>query len=157
MKKAGILSTVFVTALFVSCNSNTTETASAIFPKGTRITNDNFTGTGWLQELVNSDTTYNTSVGHVTFELGARARWHYHPGGQILLVISGKGRYQEQGQHVRELMEGEVVKCAPNIVHWHGTAPNNQFSHVAIGTNTRKGVVVWLQRVSDEEYNNFHP
>jgi 4-carboxymuconolactone decarboxylase len=124
-----------------------------IFPKGTKIANDNFSGTAWLNMLVTNDTTLNTSVGNVTFEPGVRTNWHYHPGGQILLATSGKGRYQEEGTAVREIQKGDVIKCAPNIRHWHGAAPDSEFSHIAIGTNTDKGAVVWLQPVNDEEYN----
>lgn len=129
------------------------DNANTIFPKGTRIANGNFTGNAWLHVLVNSDTTFNTSVGNVTFEKGARTNWHYHPGGQVLLITSGKGRYQERGKAIRELRKGDVITCAPNTMHWHGAAPDSELSHIAIGTNLGKGAVVWLEPVSDEEYN----
>lgn len=135
-------------------DNNNKISATTIFPKGTRITNDNFTGTAWLQMLVGNDTTFNTSIGNVTFEPGARTKWHYHPGGQILLITNGKGLYQEKGTPVRELHKGDIVKCEPNIIHWHGAAPDSEVSHLAIGTNPDKGAVVWLQPVSDEEYNS---
>ena len=128
-------------------------TANTIFPKGVRVTNNNFTGAVWVQMLVGHDTAFNTSVGNVTFEPGSRTNWHYHPGGQLLLVTGGKGRYQEEGKPVRELHPGDVIKCEPNTKHWHGAAPDNELSHVALGTNTHKGVVVWLQAVTNEEYN----
>ena len=44
-----------------------------------------------MKMLVNNDSTYSTSVGNVTFELGARTNWHKHLGGQILLVTDGTG------------------------------------------------------------------
>lgn len=127
--------------------------STVIFPKGSKVTNENFTGTAWLQTLINSDTTCNCSVGSVTFEPGARTKWHYHPGGQILLVTSGKGLYQEEGKAIQELKKGDVVKCAPNVPHWHGAGPDSEFTHIAIGTNLDKGAVVWLKHVSSEEYN----
>jgi 4-carboxymuconolactone decarboxylase len=102
------------------------ETANIIFPRGSKISNQNFTGTAWLQMLVENDTALNTSVGSVTFEPGTRTNWHRHPGGQILLVISGKGLYQEKGSAIRELRKGEVIKCLPNIVHWHGATPKDE-------------------------------
>jgi 4-carboxymuconolactone decarboxylase len=125
---------------------------ATIFPKGAIIANDNFSGTAWLNMLVPNDTTFNTSIGNVTFEPGVRTNWHYHPGGQILLATNGKGRYQEEGTAVRELQKGDVITCEPNIRHWHGAAPDSEFSHIAIGTNTHKGAAVWLQPVTDEEY-----
>src|SRR5689334_19428384 len=77
-------------------NSNTED--KLIFPKGERITNDNFTGTAYLQPLIAADSLNPTAVGNVTFEPGARTKWHFHPGGQILLVVDGVGYYQEKGQ-----------------------------------------------------------
>jgi 4-carboxymuconolactone decarboxylase len=127
--------------------------ADIIFPTGQKITNDNFTGTAWLQQLIVNDSINSIQVGNVTFEPGARTKWHYHPAGQILLVTNGIGRYQEKGKPVRELRKGDVIKCEPNIIHWHGAAPDNELSHIAIGTNSAKGTVGWLQPVSDKEYN----
>jgi len=120
--------------------------------KGTKITNGNFTGDAWLEMLVEADTPYNTLVGNVTFEPGARTNWHSHPGGQILLVTMGQGYYQEKGKQRQIIKEGDVVKCAPNRVHWHGATLNDTIVHVAIGPNTDKGGVVWMEKVSDEEY-----
>ncbi len=124
-----------------------------IFPTGEKITNNNFTGTAYLQPLVANDSLNQTSVGNVTFEPGARTNWHYHPGGQILLVIDGVGYYQEKGQPKKILHKGDVVKCPPNVVHWHGASVDSGFVQVAV-TNTQKSAVVWLQPVTDEEYHS---
>ncbi len=123
----------------------------AIFPKGEKITNDNFTGTAYLQPLIASDSLNFISVGNVTFEPGARSKWHSHPAGQILLVTGGVGYYQEKGQAKKRLRKGDVIKCPPNIAHWHGASADTTFVQVAI-TGREKGETVWLQKVSDEEY-----
>lgn len=94
-----------------------------------------------------------TSVGNVTFEPGARTNWHYHPGGQILLVIDGVGYYQEKGNPKKILRKGDVVNCPPNIVHWHGASIDSGFIQLAI-TNTEKSAVVWLQPVTEQEYTS---
>lgn len=123
-----------------------------IFPKGDKITNNNFTGTAFLQMLVQPDTIYNTQIGNVTFEPGARSNWHSHPGGQILLVTSGVGYYQEKGKPKQVIRAGDVMKCPPDVVHWHGASPDSGLSHIAISPNTQKGSVLWLEAVTDEEY-----
>ncbi len=123
-----------------------------VFPQGNKITNDNFSGNVRLSMLVENDTTYNAQIGNVTFEPGARTRWHYHPGGQILLVIEGKGLYQEKGKPIQIIKKGDVIKCPPNTVHWHGATPTDAMVHIAISTNAGKGNVVWLEKVSDTEY-----
>ena len=67
----------------------------------------------------------------------------------------GTGYYQEKSKPIQLLRKGDVVKILPDIEHWHGASPDSEFTHIAINTNTQKGVVVWLQRVTDKEYNRF--
>lgn len=143
--------------LFTACNNNqkmeeTKQQSEPIFAKGEKVTNDNFTGTVYLNYLVETDTTHNVNIGSVTFEPGARTNWHYHKGGQILLVTEGTGLYQEKDKPIEIIKKDEVVKCPPNIEHWHGATPTEAMTHIAIGTNTNIGGAVWLQPVTDEEY-----
>lgn len=98
-----------------------------------------------------SDSLNPTAVGNVTFEPGARTKWHLHAGGQILLAIGRIGYYQEKGSPKKILRKGDVIKCLPNVPHWHGASPDNEFIQIAI-TSTHKGSTVWLEPVTDEEY-----
>lgn len=127
--------------------------SNGAFPKGNKITNNNFAGNAWLNMLVENDNIYDAQIGSVTFAPGARTNWHSHPGGQILLVTSGKGLYQEEGKPIRVIQKGDVIKCPPNVKHWHGATPADTMVHIAISTNTDKGPVVWLEKVSDETYS----
>ncbi|WP_160246683.1 MULTISPECIES: alpha/beta fold hydrolase [Bacteroidaceae] len=134
---------------------NPTGMSQNVFPKGERLAeNPNFTGDAWLEMFVTKADSMDCTVGNVTFALGVRNSWHSHPGGQILLCTSGEGRYQEKGKPVQVLRPGDVVKIAPNVVHWHGAAPDSEFKHIAIGPQQSKGGAVWLDAVTDEEYNN---
>jgi quercetin dioxygenase-like cupin family protein len=134
---------------------STSENQSPIFPKGERAPADYFTGIVWLKMLVTVDDTFNTSIGNVTFEPGARNNWHTHPGGQILIVTDGVGYYQEKGKAIQILHKGDVVRIPPDVKHWHGASHDSQFTHIAVNSNTQKGVVIWLERVTDEEYNSL--
>ena len=134
---------------------NTTENKNTIFPKGERAPVDYFTGTVWVKMLVRNDPNLNCQIGNVIFEPGARNNWHTHPGGQILIATDGIGYYQEKGKPIQLLRKGDVVNIPPDIVHWHGASPDSEFTHIAINPNTQKGIVVWLERVTDEEYNSF--
>ena len=87
-----------------------------------------------------------------TFEKGARTNWHKHSGGQILLVTAGEGRYQEQGKEIQILKPGDVVRIAPDVIHWHGAAPDSMFSHISIETNLPDNSTTWLEPVTDKEY-----
>ena len=126
-----------------------------IFPKGNKLPDTpNFTGEAWLEMFVTKADSMDYTVGNVTFAPGVRNSWHSHPGGQILLCTSGEGRYQEKGKPVQVLRPGDVVKIAPNVIHWHGAAPDSEFTHIAIGSQQSKGGAVWLEPVTDEEYDN---
>ncbi len=131
------------------------ENQNAIFPKGEKASPDYFTGTAWVKILVLKDDIFNTQIGNVVFEPGARNNWHTHGGGQILVCTDGIGYYQEKGKPIQLLHKGDVVRIAPDVVHWHGASPDSEFTHIAINTNTDKGVVEWMERVTDDEYNDF--
>jgi quercetin dioxygenase-like cupin family protein len=122
------------------------------FPKGEKISNNNFVGTAYLQMMGATDTALHASIGHVIFEPGARTNWHLHPGGQILLITEGKGYYQAKDEPARLLHKGDYVEIPRNIVHWHGAAPDSEFAHIAVSLNTDDGGAVWLGPVTDEEY-----
>lgn len=160
-KRTLIASVIGVALAIGSCSNGkereTTDRDSAstgmAFAKGDKVTNHNFIGTVWLNYLLPTDSIHHVNIGSVTFEPGARTNWHYHEGGQILLVTEGKGLYQEKGKPVEIIEKGDVVKCPPDIAHWHGATPTEAMTHIAIGTNTHIGGAVWLEPVTDEEYN----
>lgn len=122
------------------------------FPKGEKSPNVHHVGDVWLKELNPSDSVFTYSIAHATFAPNARLDWHKHPGGQILLITDGVGYYQERGKSKQIVQKGEVIKCLPDVEHWHGATPENGVSYIAT-TPTPKGKTIWLQRVTDEEYN----
>lgn len=111
-----------------------------------------FTGITHLNMLVTRDNVFNSSIGNVTFDKGARTNWHKHSGGQILLVTAGEGRYQEKGKEIQILKAGDVVKIPPNVEHWHGAAPDSEFAHISIEPNIPDNETIWLEPVTDEQY-----
>jgi len=146
-------------AVFTSCNEKTTKMGSndevqSIFPKGEAGPAENFTGKAWNTGLVANDSMYNTLVGNVYFEPGARSNWHSHPSGQILIITDGVGYHQIKGQPRQTIKKGDVVKCPRNVMHWHGASPDTGLQQLYIVPNTDKGIVQWLHPVSDKEYNN---
>ena len=157
------MKTLFITAialalLTTSCMENKSENKEtklqAIFPKGNLGPAENFTGKAWATGLVANDSMYNTLVGNVFFEPGARSNWHTHPAGQILIITDGVGYHQIKGQPRQTIKKGDVVKCPPNVLHWHGASPDTGMYQMYILPKTEKGIVTWLQKVTDEEYNS---
>src|SRR5690606_30817856 len=97
---------------------------NAIFPKGEKGSADFFTGNAYNIGLVDIDSVFTTAVGNVYFEPGARSNWHSHPSGQILIITDGIGYHQIEGQPIETIQKGDVVKCPPNVRHWHGASPD---------------------------------
>lgn len=122
-----------------------------VFPTGEK--NDAyaqyFIGQSYLKILTDE----RVIVANVTFEPSCRNNWHiHHKGGQILLVTSGSGYYQEWGKSVQILKPGDVVNIAPEVKHWHGAALDSWFSHIAIEVPAEGSSNEWLEEVSDEYY-----
>ena len=74
----------------------------------------------------------------VRFEPGARTFWHAHSGPQILVVTSGRCRFQRDGEPVREIAAGESVRFAAGVRHWHGAAEDEGAEHIAINLDVRE-------------------
>ncbi len=153
-----ITAATFLSLFSISCTEPTNKEKGnelqAIFPKGNLGPAENFTGNAWATALVANDSTYNTLVGNVYFEPGARSNWHTHPAGQILIITDGVGYHQIKGQPRQTIRKGDVVKCPPNVTHWHGASPDTGMLQMYIIPNTEKGIVTWLQKVTDEEYSS---
>ena len=129
------------------------QTTNSGFPRGELSTARNHTGNIWLNELNVGDSTFDPSIAMATYDAGAKLDWHSHPGGQVLLITEGTGYYQERGKPARIVHKGDVIKCAPGIEHWHGAAPGSSFAYIAV-TPTQKGKTIWLEPVSDKDYNS---
>ena len=103
---------------------------------------NNFTGKITLGD------TKEMRTSRIRFEAGARTVWHIHDTPQLLLVEEGRGRFQELGSEVRELLPGQPVMTKPNVLHWHGAAPDQ----AAVQFSVFSGNLDWKHPVTDEEY-----
>lgn len=112
-----------------------------------------FSGKAFVKPLVAADQVTNCNVSDVAFEAGCRNNWHTHPSNQILIVKEGVCYYQEEGQPLQKVQAGGVINVLPGIKHWHGASPDAPMVHIAININTDKGLVNWMEPVSDENYN----
>jgi 4-carboxymuconolactone decarboxylase len=114
---------------------------------------ESFTGGVRVEMLFEAVDPSHASGGSVAFEAGARTAWHSHPGGQILVVTAGNGRVQQWGGPIQEIQAGDVVRIPAGQKHWHGASPQASMTHLAI-TEPRDGTSVqWMEKVSDEQYN----
>lgn len=113
---------------------------------------DHFTGQVRVAPLLSADAALPAASAYVTFQPGAHSAWHSHPKGQRLVVISGVGLTQEWGKPVQSIGPGDVVWCPPGVKHWHGAAPGDAMTHLAVTGVAEGSSVQWMERVSDEQY-----
>ena len=112
-----------------------------------------FTGLNYVAPmLATPQAPARTTVFLVDFTPGSRTAWHTHPAGQILIVASGRGWVQEWGKERREIVPGSAVWIAPDVKHWHGATDKTGMSHYAIQETLEGKNVAWMEKVSDEQY-----
>lgn len=114
---------------------------------------DWFTGTVWLDRIVQAPSPARVRALRVSFAPGARTAWHTHPLGQTLHVLTGLGRVQSRGGPVHLLRPGDTVWIPPGEEHWHGAGPDTTMVHLAIQEGDAEvGEATWLEQVSEEDY-----
>jgi len=118
---------------------------------------DWFTGPVRIDPLYTAEAPARVGAAQVTFEPGARTAWHTHPLGQILVVTSGTGWTQCEGEDVVEIHAGDVIWCPPGHRHWHGATPNTAMTHIAIQETLNGSPVTWMEKVTDEQYSAGPP
>ena len=116
-----------------------------------------FIGDSFLNPLTKAED--GLFLANVTFEPGCRNNWHIHKaskgGGQMLIGVAGRGWYQEEGKPAVEILPGTVIHIPAGVKHWHGATADSWFAHLAFevaGENTSN---VWLEPVTDEEYDKL--
>lgn len=150
--KSLAITALLLLSIEVMAQNNPETTFRQPYPLGEKLSpNPNFTGEVWLAPL-SKQKELHVPMSNVTFEPGCRNSWHSHKAGQILIATAGIGYYQEKGQPARRLFPGDIVEIAPDVVHWHGAAPDSWFAHIAITTNPQINAAVWLEPVSDSQY-----
>jgi quercetin dioxygenase-like cupin family protein len=110
----------------------------------------NFTGTVFNRLVAAAERDAPIKLYYVHFEPGARTNWHTHSGPQILVVTSGRCRFQREGEPPREIVAGESVRFEPGIRHWHGAAFATAAEHIAINLDARE--TLWREPVSEADY-----
>ena len=162
IKKKNLMPVILASLVLTSYTSNASQpqntSSDLAFPLGNEIRSDSFTGTVYLETMIENDDIYHfPQTNHITFEPGARSSWHNH-GGMIILVTGGVGYYQEEGEPAQIIRKGDVIECAPGVRHWHGAAPESWFSQIVIYDSDymlQEGEEREEEPVTDEYYENL--
>jgi len=113
---------------------------------------NNFTGSVIVDPLFRAEDPARLDVVSVTFEPNARAPWHTHPLGQLLVVTAGCGLTQVEGGPVEKICPGDVIWTPPGVKHWHGATPTTAMTHISILEHVNGNVETLMETVSDEQY-----
>ena len=84
------------------------------------------------QVLLPESEEYDVNV--VNFGRGVRNKFHSHDYEQILIVTSGKGIIATEKEE-KVITVGDVVFIPADEIHWHGAAPDSEFSHIYINAS----------------------
>jgi quercetin dioxygenase-like cupin family protein len=117
-------------------------------------TPDRFVGDVWVDRIAGGELNSHIRVNVVRFAPGARNAWHAHAVGQTLHVTEGVGRVQAAGDEIHEITAGDTIYTPPGEWHWHGAAPDQFMTHLAIWESPADGrpESEWGSHVSDEDY-----
>jgi quercetin dioxygenase-like cupin family protein len=96
----------------------------------------------------------NLTIRRFRFAAGARLGWHTHlDGPQVLMMEDARGRMQERGGPVIELLPNVPIATPAGVEHWHGAAPDeagvqwNIYDGIGV-----PGSVWWGDSVTTAEY-----
>ena len=112
----------------------------------------NFSGTVQVTGRFQSEAPARIGGATVVFEPGAHTAWHSHPLGQTLIVTKGQGFVQQWQQAAQAIGPGDVVWIPPHVKHWHGAAPHEALTHVALSEKLNDSSVSWMEAVSEAQY-----
>lgn len=107
-----------------------------------------FDGDVIIREIYNESNSNDQEVYFVEFARGALTTIHFHETEQFLVPLYGNGVIGVIGEIdnnksnslvdftfenliIKSLNVGEIVSIKPNILHFHGASPGQNFSHVA--------------------------
>jgi quercetin dioxygenase-like cupin family protein len=91
----------------------------------------------------------NTAI-RAMLEPGTITRWHTHPRGQLLYVLSGCGLVQRENGPIVPIRAGDSVWFAPGERHWHGSSPDSSFSYISIQAVENGRSVDWFEPVEPQ-------
>ena len=84
----------------------------------------------WLEGPFNGD---RLDVALVNVAPGAATPPHVHLGGQVIVVINGRGFVEVNGSRI-EIGNNDVVICPPGELHTHGALADGPLVHLTVTT-----------------------
>lgn len=108
-----------------------------------------FTGDVWIDVIYRGEEPSRMRANTVRFTPDARTAWHSHGLGQTLDIVEGIALIGSRGGQIIEAHPGDVIWTPPGEEHWHGAAPGQFMTHIALWETDD---VTWLEHVTDGDY-----
>ena len=138
--------TLFSMSIFAQTNEYE---VSSYLVEGFKAPNTNYLGEAWLNPLIRSDESLSYNITKATFKANSTLNWHKHTDQQVLIIVSGKGYYQEKGKQPIVIKEGDVISCTSNTEHWHASSKEQDVTYLAI----YKGETEWTDVLTQQAYD----
>lgn len=137
--------------LFLNAQQSEYNVASYL-EEGVKAPNTHHIGDAWLNFLVQANPDFNQNITKATFSPNSTLDWHKHSTTQVLIVIDGKGYYQEKGQGPILMKTGDVITCKKDTEHWHTSSKTSSVSYLAIyGPQP----TIWTEKLTQEYYDEI--
>ena len=136
---------VFITLFSLGTYAQTSEyKLSSYFEEGFKAPNVNYIGEAWLNPLIRSDESLSFNITKATFKANSTLNWHKHTAPQVLIIVAGKGYYQERGKDPVTMKVGDVITCDKETEHWHASSKDQDVTYLAIYS----GETIWTEVLS---------
>ncbi|MAW96141.1 MULTISPECIES: cupin domain-containing protein [unclassified Leeuwenhoekiella] len=129
----------------------TTYTIKSYNEEGVKAPNTHYLGEAWLSHVLEADDTLDYNITKATFKANSTLDWHKHATPQVLIVVDGEGYYQERGKDPVRTKEGDVIRCEPNVEHWHASSREQDVTYLAIYGGNEP--TTWTEVLSREAYD----
>ncbi|WP_025660860.1 cupin domain-containing protein [Rhizobium sp. IBUN] len=101
----------------------------------------------WVEMLLEGRAGGENTAMRASLDPGTITRWHTHPRGQLLHVLTGRGLAQREGGAVEELRTGDAIWFTAGEKHWRGAGRDNPFSYISLQATEAGRNVDWLEPV----------
>jgi len=90
-----------------------------------------FTGPVTRQPILAGEQSRQFAVHQINFARGVKNKFHIHSNDQLLIVTAGKGICATEQEEIT-VGPGDVILFPAGEKHWHGAAPDSEFSHIYV-------------------------
>jgi quercetin dioxygenase-like cupin family protein len=150
MKNA--VSILFIVVPLLVYSQNSDYTITSYLNEGFKAPNTNHIGDAWLNFLLKAQDDFKYNITQATFSPNSTLDWHKHATPQVLIIVEGKGYYQERGKEPIILKKGDVIKCEKDTEHWHTSSAESKVSYIAIYGSEP---TVWTEKLTQEYYDSI--